>query len=82
MADQHSGNSPVLGVGSDEILRVGRELVLLTAAQAELTNLRDKGPQISFPDHQLGGSFAAIEDRASCSSLEGCEIRRCVFNTE
>ena len=82
MADQHSGDSPVLGVCCDEVLRVGRELVLLTAAQTEFTNLRDKGPQISFPDHQLGGSFAAFKDGASCSSLEDCEIRRCAFNTE
>ncbi len=45
MANQNSSNSPIsLGVCSDEILRVGREVVLLTATLSEFTNRRDKGP--------------------------------------
>jgi hypothetical protein len=49
-------------VCGDEVLRIGREVILLAAAQAEFTKRRDKSPQIPLADYQLRGSGAAVED--------------------
>ena len=44
MANQNSSHSPILGVCSDEIPRVRREVVLLAATQAKFDNRWDEGP--------------------------------------
>ena len=72
---QHSGNSSfLLSVCSNEILQIGREVVLLTATQAKFTNCRLKPSKPSFPYNQLGGSFAAIKRKAGSSAVDSREI--------
>jgi hypothetical protein len=71
LAKQHSGQSSfLLGVYSDEILQIGREVVLLTATQTKFTNFRLKPSKPSFAYNQLGGSFAAIKRRAGSLAVE------------
>jgi hypothetical protein len=75
LAKQDSGNSSfLLGVCSNEILQIGREIVLLTATQTKFTNCRLKPSKPSFPYNQLGGSFAAIKHKAGSSAVESREI--------
>jgi hypothetical protein len=75
LAKQHRGNSSfLLGVYGDEILQIGREVVLLTATQTKLTNCRLKPSKPSFANNQLGGSFAAIKRRAGSLAVETREI--------
>lgn len=75
LAKQHSGNSSfLLSVCSNEILQIGREVVLLTATQAKFTNCRLKPSKPSFPYNQLGGSFAAIKRKAGSSAVDSREI--------
>ena len=83
LANQHSGNSSfLLGVCSNEILQIGREVVLLTATQTKFTNCRLKPSKLSFPYNQLGGSFAAIKRKAGSSAVETRKISYACGNSE
>jgi hypothetical protein len=83
LAKQHSGNSSfLLGVCSNKILQIGREVVLLTATQTKFTNCRLKPSKPSFAYNQLGGSFAAIKHKAGFSAVEIREISYTRVNSE
>ena len=47
---------------------------MLTAAQAEFTNLLEEWSQIALTDDELGGAFTAIQKRAGASPVEGKTI--------
>jgi hypothetical protein len=69
-AYENGGNSSKSGgVESNEIFGIGGEVVLLTTAQAEFTNLLEKWSQLSRTDDDLGGSLAAIPERAGASPV-------------
>jgi len=83
LAKKHSGDSSfLLGVYSNEILQIGREVVLLTATQTKFTNCRLKPSKPSFAYNQLGGPFAAIKRRAGSSAVETREISYARVNSE
>ena len=62
------------GVARNEVFRIGGEVVLLTAAQAELTNRLEELSQLSLADDQIGGSLATIPQRAVASPVEAKTI--------
>ena len=59
---------------ANEILQIGREVVLLTATQTKFTNFRLKPSKPSFAHNQLGGSFAAIKRGAGSPAIETRQI--------
>jgi hypothetical protein len=69
-------------VGSNEIFRIGGEVVLLTAAQAELTNLLEERSQLTLTDDEIGGTFTAIQKRAGASPVEGKTISYEIVDTK
>ena len=82
-ANEHSPHSSKSeGVGSNEIFRIGGEVVLLTAAQAELSNLLEEWPQLTLTDDEIGGTFTAIQKRAGASPVEGKTIGRGIVDTK
>jgi hypothetical protein len=83
LAKKHSGNSSfLLSVCSNEILQIGCEVVLLTAAQTKFTNCRLKFSKPSFAYNQLGGSFVAIKRKTGSSAVEIREISYTCVNSE
>ena len=70
------------GVGGNDIFRIGAEVVLLAAAQAELTNLREEGAQLLLTEEEIGGSFVAIEQRAGASPIKGKTIGHGLVDTK
>jgi hypothetical protein len=69
-AYENGGNSSKAGgVESNEIFGIGGEVVLLSAAQAKVTNLLEKWSQLSLTDDEIGGSFTAIPQRAGASPV-------------
>jgi hypothetical protein len=74
--------SIVLRVCSNEILEICGVVVLLTTAQAEFSNRRDKWPKLPFTDKDFGGSFAAFEQGAGCSYLEHRIVSQGVTDSE
>jgi hypothetical protein len=77
---RHSSKSE--GVGGNEIFRIGRQVVLLAAAQAKVTNLLEEYSQLLFTDDETAGSFAAIQQGASASPVAGKTIGRGVVYTK
>jgi hypothetical protein len=82
-ANEHGRHSPKPdGVGSDEIFRIGGEVVLLTAVQAKLANLLQELAQLWLAQDEVGGACAAIAQRASASPIEGKTIGHGLVDTE
>ena len=69
-------------VGSNEIFRIGGEIVLLTAAQAELMDLLEEWPQLVLTDDEVGGAFTAIQKRTGASPVEGKTIGHGIVDTK
>ena len=64
-------------IGSDEVFRVGGEVVLLAAVQAESTNFGQAGEQLSLSDKDFRGAFSAF--KCDCGKSSG-ERRKGVQN--
>ena len=69
---QHSSKPE--SVGCNEIFRIGGQVVLLTAAQAKVTNLLEEYSQLLVTDDEIGGAFAAIQQGACASPVMGKTI--------
>jgi hypothetical protein len=83
LANQNSRNSAIAErVCCNEILRVCREVVLLTAAETKFMNCGNELKKLSFADNQFRGSFAAIKNRAGASSPECGRISYRVIDIE
>jgi hypothetical protein len=70
------------GVGGNEIFRIGGQVVLLTAAQAKVTNLLGDCSQLLFTEDEIGGSLAAIQQRAGALPVAGKAIGHAVVCTK
>jgi hypothetical protein len=75
-------SSKSAGVDSNGIFGIGGEVVLLTAAQAELSNLLEEWPQFTLTDDEIGGTFTAIQKRAGASPVEGKTIGYGIVDTK
>jgi hypothetical protein len=83
LANQNGRNPSIfLLVCPYEVFEIRCEVILLTAAQAEFTNRRDKSPKLSLTDNELGGSLAAVERSAGSSCLEWRIISQGVMDAE
>ena len=69
-------------VGGNEIFRISSEIVLLTAAQAELTDLLEEWSQLVLTDDEIGGTFTAIQKRTGASPVEGKTIGHRIVDTK
>ena len=82
-ANQNRRNSPKpQRVGSNEIFRISGEVVLLTAAQAELTNLLEEWSQLVLTDDEFGGAFTPILKWTGASPVEGKTIGHRIVDTK
>ena len=82
-ANQNRRHSPKpQRVGSNEIFRISGEVVLLTAAQAELTNLLEEWSQLVLTDDEFGGTFTPIQKRTGASPVAGKTIGHRIVDTK